>query len=141
MRYAAAFPLKVMTQTSTLYEGDALAIRAPGALSPFEVLTRHAPMVSSLVPGEARVTLGTMAAPSRRLMALSGGVLEVRRDGVTVLADSAEWAEDVDPQRAERARERAAQRLRRADPGVDRDRADAALRRAVVRVDVVRHAE
>ncbi len=139
MRYAAAFPLKVMTQTSTLYEGDALAVRAPGALAPFAVLPRHAPMVSSLDPGKVRVTLGTAEAPSPRLMALSGGVLEVRRDGVTVLADAAEWAEDIDPERAERARERAVQRLRSPEQSIDEDRARAALMRALARLSAARH--
>ena len=125
-----------MTQTRSLHEGDVLAVRAPGALSPFEVLARHAPLVSSIVPGKVRVTVGTPADPSTRYLALTGGVLEVRRDGVTVLADAAEWADEIDRGRAERARDRALERLRRPTPDIDVDRADAALRRAVVRIEV-----
>lgn len=71
-------------------------------------------------------------------MAVTGGFLEVRPDRVIVLADAAERAEEIDIARAEEARRRAEERLReRHVPGMDETRAEAALRRAMIRLEVV----
>lgn len=136
MRHSEAFLLKIITQDRGVFEGDVLGIQAPGQLAPFEVLTRHAPMISGLEAGEARVTEGNASSPSHRYLALTGGVLEVRRDGVTVLADAAEWADEIDHNRAEEARKRAASRMSRPTADIDLDRARAALLRAVARLRV-----
>ena len=70
-------------------------------------------------------------------MAVSGGFLEVRPDRVIVLADTAERAEEIDISRAEEARKRAEKRLEeRYVPGVDAARAEAALRRSLVRLKI-----
>jgi F-type H+-transporting ATPase subunit epsilon len=71
-------------------------------------------------------------------MAVSGGFMEVRPDRVTILADSAERAEEIDLARAESARQRAQERLSGRPPGVDLVRAEHALRRSQVRLKVAR---
>jgi F-type H+-transporting ATPase subunit epsilon len=72
----------------------------------------------------------------RRLFAMSAGFLEVRQDGVTVLADAAETATEIDVDRARAAEERARRRLQERAREVDVARAEAALRRALARVEV-----
>ena len=69
-------------------------------------------------------------------MAVSGGCLEVRDDVVTVLADVAERAEEIDLERARAARERAQAALATRETEVDLAAAQAALRRALVRMRV-----
>ena len=80
--------------------------------------------------------MGSGGSPTRRFLAISGGVVEVRRDGASLLVDSAEWAEDIDSDRASESRQRAAGRLRRPAADIDATRAEAALSRALNRLQV-----
>ncbi|MAF12641.1 ATP synthase F1 subunit epsilon [Candidatus Poribacteria bacterium] len=137
MLYSTSFALRVATPDGILLEEAVVGIRVPTPAGPFEVLARHAPVVSSLEVGEARVSVGDNGAPSRRYLSVSGGVIEVRRDGVSVLADAAEWAEDIDADRAAESKRRAAERLRDPASNIDSARAEAALARALARLQVV----
>src|SRR5205807_7130261 len=77
----------------------------------------------------------------QRPLAVSGGFAEVRNDTVIILADTAERPEEIDPARAERARQRAEQRLAgRAQGAIDYRRAAAALARAQTRLQVASRA-
>ena len=69
-------------------------------------------------------------------MAISGGFLEVRPDRITILADAAERAEEIDIARAEEAKRRAEERLGQPATQVDSVRAEAALRRSLIRIKV-----
>lgn len=69
-------------------------------------------------------------------MAVSGGFMEVRGDKVTILAETAERPEDIDPSRAKAAKERAEQRLNEKHPDLDLRRAERALQRAITRLQV-----
>ncbi|NDF97178.1 MAG: F0F1 ATP synthase subunit epsilon, partial [Proteobacteria bacterium] len=73
------------------------------------------------------------------LLALAGGYLEIRDDHVTILADAAERAEDIDVSRAERARDRASARLRESRSTIDVARASSALARATSRLKAADH--
>jgi F-type H+-transporting ATPase subunit epsilon len=138
--YVRPFRLRIITPTRVLFEEEVTGVRAPGSLAPFEVLAGHAPIVSGLDVGPVRLTMGNPAAPRRRALAISGGVLEATREGVALLAHTAEWAEEIDVARAERSRDRALQRLRRPTPDMDLRRAEAALARALNRLAVSAHA-
>ena len=140
MLYRKAFPFRIVTPTRILFETDAtighdvVAARVPGALAPFEVLAGHAPIVSALDPGEVRVKRGEGAMQVDAYFVIGGGAIEVRRDGVTILADSGEWANEIDVERAQQARDRARQRLRNPTPDIDAARAERALSRATARL-------
>jgi F-type H+-transporting ATPase subunit epsilon len=75
-----------------------------------------------------------------RYMAVNGGVFEVLPDHIRVLADTAEWAEEVDVKRAEQARQRASDLLRRHDMEIDVERAQRAVRRAQARLEAQKRA-
>lgn len=134
MLYRRSFPLQVITPTGVVFEGEVYGVRVPGSLSPFEVLGGHTPLVSSLEIGEARLMTSPTTAS---YVAITGGVIQVRRDGVTMLADAAELVADIDGERAEQARERALERLRSHDSDVDHLRAEAALARALNRLSIL----
>lgn len=106
-------------------------VMAPGADGYFGVLPGHAPLLSSLRSGEVRYHV----ANTERYLAVHGGFVEVRGDRVIILADSAERPEEIDRQRAERAHERAEQRLAgKTAEEIDYPRAMAAWMRAQTRL-------
>ncbi|MBN9492145.1 F0F1 ATP synthase subunit epsilon [bacterium] len=109
---------------------------APGSEGMLGILPKHAPLMTTLKPGELVFRRGS----EEESFAISGGFLEVRQDQVTILADQAEAAGEIDVERAEAARARAEERVRRArEQGVsdvDMARAAAALQRSLVRLRV-----
>ena len=126
------FHLEIRTPQQLIYEGDASSIRAPGELGSFEILPGHIPFLTVLETGEIRIRETDIP----QSLAISGGVFEVLRTGVTVLSDTAEWAHEIDVERAETARQRAQEHLASGDSGINRERAEAALARAQNRIKV-----
>jgi F-type H+-transporting ATPase subunit epsilon len=96
------------------------------------ILPRHAPLVTTLDPGELRIKKGN----SEEALAIGGGFLQVGQNLVLVLADSAERSEEIDIARAEEARRRAEAQLSNPHPAVDLGLAQAAMRRSTVRLRV-----
>ncbi len=127
-------PLEIITPERIVFTGDVDAIRAPGRAGSFAVLPGHIPMISTLSVGDARL----YTSDGVRVMALSGGLAEVLRSGVTILAETAEFADEIDPTRAQSAVERARARLKERSPNLDTARADQALFRALNRLKVSR---
>ena len=113
---------------------DALIV--PGSEGQLTILPRHAALMTTLDYGELVYRRGA----EEHTFAVTGGFMEVNHDRVTILADNAEAAEEIDLTRAEAARARAEDRLRRArEQGgrdVDTARAQAALQRSLVRLRV-----
>ncbi len=132
----AGIRLDIVTAERVVFSEEVDIILAPGAEGQLGILPHHAPLMTILQPGELRVRKGGEEIP----MAISGGFLEVRPDRVIVLADSAERAEEIDVARAEEAKRRAQERLAKPAPGVDTNRADIALHRALARLKVVEKA-
>ena len=131
--------LNVVTPERTLLaREDVLRIIAPAADGQITILPRHAALMTSLDIGEL-----TVVTPEGEIdMAVFGGFLQVADDRVSVLADAAERADEIDDERAETARRRAEERLagpRDAAGAVDLLRAQASLRRSLVRLRVRRH--
>ena len=123
--------LNIVTIEGLVYSEDVDMVIAPGTEGEMGILPRHAPLLTALTYGELRVKRGE----EEESFAVSGGFMEVQPNRVTVLADTAERAEEIDVERAEAARRRAEERLRhRARDNIDFARADAALRRSMVRL-------
>ena len=125
------FELAIMAPDHKLFEGRARSLVAPGVEGYFGVLARHAPMVAQLGPGVLTVT---EEHGEKTYFAVSSGFLEVNPEEVTILADTAEAAAEVDVERARAAEERARQRLQAPAKEVDVGRAEAALQRALARL-------
>ena len=130
------FHVEIRTPEQLIYEGEVLSIRAPGIEGNFEVLTGHLPLLTALDIGEIRIR----ESESPQLMAISGGVFEVLRTGVTALVETAEWASEIDVERAENARDRAQERLTANAPDLNLPQAEAALARAKNRLKVASNA-
>ena len=125
--------LDVVTPDRLVVAEQVEMVVAPGAEGEFGVLAGHIPFLSTLRPGELRYTLDGKV----RFLAVTGGFAEVGPDKVTVLADSAEEAREIDTDRALKAKERAEKRLRMAKAeDMDYARAQAALQRALTRLRV-----
>ena len=127
--------LQVITVERVVFSGEVDMVIAPGVEGEMGILPQHAPLITALQPGELRVKWGG----DEHYMAIGGGYMEVLNDRVTVLADSAERADEIDVARAEAARQRAEQLLKEGprDP-VSRATIEGALRRSRVRLKVAR---
>ena len=126
------FHLEIRTPQQLIYEGDVSSVKAPGELGSFEILPGHIPFLTVLETGEIRIR----ETDTPQTLAISGGVFEVLRTGVTVLSDTAEWAHEIDVERAEAARQRAQEHLASGDSEINRERAEAALARAKNRIKI-----
>ncbi len=125
--------LSVVTPARQLIHEKVRGVTVPGKGGYLGVLPGHAPLLSELQAGE----LSYQRDGSTEFMALARGFVEVLPERVIVLAEAAERAEEIDVARAERAKERAEDRLRKfLEPGIDQERARAALNRALTRLAV-----
>jgi F-type H+-transporting ATPase subunit epsilon len=125
--------LEVITPERKVYEDDVDMVVAPASEGYVGILPHHAPLFTTLGPGEFKVKKGGV----EEALAVFGGFMDVRGDRVVVLTDAAEPAEEIDANRAQEARERAQQVLA-AGPAsaADEQRARAELQRALVRLRV-----
>ena len=129
-----AFALEVVTPERVAYSGQVASLQAPGSEGSFGVLAGHIPLLTSLQIGRLRFV---EEGGSEVQMAISGGFVEVGREQVAVLAETAERVEEIDVERAESARQRAEERLARAqEEQIDVARAQAALARAINRIRI-----
>src|SRR2546426_7670406 len=120
----------IVTVEGRRFKGDADFVVAPGSEGELGVLPRHIPLLTPLAPGAIKVRNDG----DEQFFFVSGGFLEVRPDQVTVLADAAERAEDIDEARAEEARRRAQSLLEQKVSAAEVAGASAALARAEARI-------
>src|SRR5947199_10463223 len=120
----------IVTVEGRRFKGDADFVVAPGSEGELGILPQHIPLLTFLSPGAVKVRNDG----EEQFFFVSGGFLEVRPDQVTVLADSAERAEDIDESRAEEARRRAQESLQQQGADADVAAASAALARAEARL-------
>jgi len=125
--------IEVVTAERELYSGEANVVNAPGSEGRLGILPRHASLLAFLKAGELRIELQG----AEDALFVSGGFLEVYENTVTILADAAEHAEDIDQARAQDARRRAEERLTQAQSEQERADLQAALERALIRLRVV----
>ena len=125
--------LEVIKPERKVYEDDVDMVVAPATDGYVGILPHHAPLFTTLGPGEFKVKRGGV----EEILAVFGGFMDVRGDRVVVLTDAAEPAEEIDAGRAQEARDRAQQVLA-AGPAsaADEQRARAELQRALVRLRV-----
>lgn len=104
---AMTIDVRVVSAEGSIYEGVATMVVAPGEMGELGILPRHAPLLTGLRPGELRIINGEHT----EYLFVNGGMLEIQPDVVTVLADSAERATDIDEAKALAAKQAAEARL------------------------------
>ena len=130
----AQLQLEIITAEGQAYSGVTELVVAPGQVGEFTVLPSHAPLITTLQPGEVRLTENGESTS----LVVSGGFLEVNGNRVVILADAAERDEDIDLERAEAAVRQAQERIENRSGEMDLESALSSLRRAQARVGVAR---
>ena len=137
----AQIHLEVVTPTGPVVSEEVDIVTARGVGGEFGVLANHAPFLSTIKTG----TLSYKKDKVTKYLMVSGGFSEVSNNKITFLVESAEFGQDIDVERALRAKERAEKRLAQAQQAtekINRVRAEAALQRAMARLktaEMIRH--
>ncbi len=126
----ATIQVDIVSAEGAIYSGEAEMVFAPGVLGEIGIAPRHAPLLTHLRPGEVRVQ---PPGGEEQFFFVTGGVLEVQPQLVTVLADSAARAEDLDEAAALAARERAREALEGGSGEIDLEQAQRELVEAEAR--------
>lgn len=129
---AGTLQVDIVSPTGSVFRGEAERVRAPGVEGAFEILHNHAPMIAAIELGPLYVTLGT---GDRVAFATSGGFVEVLNNTVTILAETAEPASEIDVERAKASEARALEKLNSSDAG-EQQKARQALERARLRMSM-----
>ncbi|HSZ62065.1 MAG TPA: F0F1 ATP synthase subunit epsilon [Terriglobales bacterium] len=128
------FQLEIVTPTRLLVKDAAEEAQIPGATGYLGILPGHAPLITELGVGE----ITYKASGTTHTLAVAWGFAEVLPDKLTILAEAAERPQEIDIARAQKAKERAEERLKSNAADVDYARAEDALRRAESRLDVAK---
>jgi F-type H+-transporting ATPase subunit epsilon len=126
--------LDIITAEQQVYSDDVEMVVAPGVDGQLGILPHHAPLMTMLQPGEILIRKDG----SDTFMVVTGGFLEVIGNKVTILADACERSDEIDEARAQTAMDRARERVANQATDLQLERAVRAMRRAQVRLNVVR---
>lgn len=127
--------LEIITPEKPVFKDQVEAVTIPGTLGSFQILKDHAPLISSFEIGIIKIK----KASDELFYTTSGGTVEVTHNKVLVLADSIEKVSEIDSERAEQAKKRAEERLKRKhESDIDEARARASLSRALNRLSAVK---
>jgi F-type H+-transporting ATPase subunit epsilon len=129
---ADTFQLEIVTPEKLVVKDEAEEAQIPGKNGYLGILPGHAPLITELAVGEITYRKGGMTTH----LAVAWGFAEVLPDKLTILAEIAERAEDIDVGRAQKARDRAEEQLRSGNPKTDFEGAKYALERANTRLQV-----
>lgn len=127
--------LEIVTPEKKIYSADVYYLHAPATAGGIGIYPRHTPIVTALGVGDLGIDDG---AGNKEEFFISGGFLDICDDKAVVLARSAEKSEDIDVERAERAKARAEERLANPAPDLDSLRAELALKRAIQRIKIAK---
>jgi F-type H+-transporting ATPase subunit epsilon len=131
---ANTFQLEIVTPSRLLVKDAAEEAQIPGLGGYLGILPGHAPLITELAVG----VITYKASGATHTLSVAWGFMEVLPDKVTILAEAAERPQEIDVERAQKAKDRAEQRLKSSDPQVDFTRAEDALQRAETRLNVAK---
>lgn len=130
---ADKFELIVNTPDRQFYHGDVDMVELVTSEGEIGVYAEHIPLTAVIVPGVMRIHEDGQV----KKAAVHGGIIEILKDKVTVLAEVAEWPEEIDVNRANEAMIRAERRIKSGEANIDMVRAEAALKRSMARLGAV----
>ena len=125
------FQVEIITPERVFYTGEASMIEFTTTEGDIGVYKHHIPLTAVLSPGIVTITENNGA----KKAAVHSGFAEILGDKVTLLAEIAEWPDEIDKNRAEEAKMRAERRLKVKEAGLDVKRAEIALKKALIRID------
>ena len=126
------FQLQVISPYRIFFDGKAEMIEVKTTEGEIGVLKHHIPLTAIIEPGILRIINGGEVKEA----ALHDGFLEILGDRVTILAESCEWPEEIDMNRAAQAKVRAERRLRGSEGEINVTRAELALKRSLIRIEL-----
>lgn len=126
------FDLEIITPDRTFWKGEASMLELNTTEGQVGIYKRHIPMTMLLAPGIMTIHLEG----ENKEAAVHAGFIEILPEKITVMAEAAEWPEEIDMNRAKEAEARAQRRLQAHDPSINMSRAELALKRALVRLDL-----
>lgn len=132
---AELFQLQIILPNRIFYDNPVSMVEMTTGEGEIGVYARHLPVTTTLAPGIVRIH----EEGGIKLAAVHSGFVVILGDKVTLMAEVAEWPDEIDVNRAEEARIRAERRIGGAEAGVDIARAEMALRRALVRIEIRDH--
>lgn len=126
------FKLKILTPEGVVFDGEAESIIVRTTVGDKGILAKHEPYVAALGIGQAKVRIDGNV----RIGAVSSGIVEVTKECTTVLAQSFEWADEIDVERAEKAQKLAEERMEQyKNDKRNLDIAEYKLKRAINRIN------
>jgi F-type H+-transporting ATPase subunit epsilon len=129
----AKLSLKIVTPSRIMFDGEADMVIMRTKSGDVGILHGHQPMVTVLDYGVMKIQ---NAGEEDKVATVFGGFAEINSEGMSILTDVAEWADEIDVARAEAAKERAERRLANPDKNTDTAKAELALRRAITRLGI-----
>ena len=130
---AEKFKLTIVTPDREFFNEEAEMVEFNTTEGEIGVYAGHAPLTVIVKPGILTITQGD----TLRNAALHAGFVQILPEEITILAEIIEWPEEIDAKRAEDAKQRAEGRIAERSANIDIDRAQAALMRAVARINAV----
>jgi F-type H+-transporting ATPase subunit epsilon len=130
---ADKFELIVNTPDRQFYKDEVSMVELVTSEGEIGVYAEHIPLTAVIVPGVMRIHEDGQV----KKAAVHGGIIEILKDKVTVLAEVAEWPEEIDVNRANEAMIRAERRIKSGEANIDMVRAEAALKRSMARLGAV----
>jgi len=128
------FELKIIEPDGMFFEGEGEFLEFTSVEGQMGVYKNHIPLTTILEPCVVKIH----ANGEKKKAAVLGGFIEIQKERITILAEDANWPEDIDVERAKAAKQRAEERLSKKESGTDVVRAEAALKRAVARIGAAR---
>ncbi len=126
--------LQIITPGKKFFEDEVQLVVVKGVEGSIGIMYDHEPFVTPLGIGPIKILVDNKI----KHAAISQGYVEVMEEKIVILADTAEWPEDIDISRAERAKERAEKRLEKKENHMELLRAEIALKKAINRIDVAK---
>ena len=128
------FDLEIITPDRIFWKGQANMLELNTTEGQVGIYKRHIPMTMILEPGIVTIHLDG----ENKEAAVHAGFIEILPEKITVMAEIAEWPDEINENRAREAEERAKRRLQAHDPKIDLSRAEIALRKAMVRQELAK---
>ena len=129
---ASTFELEIVTPDKSFYDGEVDMVIVRSTEGDIGILKDHEPLVAPVAIGVFKVIIGE----EKKIAACSGGFVNITEEKVTIITDSAEWASEIDADRARASMERASLRIQEAHSETDVDRAKISLVRATNRLRI-----